>query len=309
MKDLIIDGMHGLGDNLHQRAVVRYYMRDHRVFLNTPWPQVYEDLVGQNLVLNLPERITLRTQAKNAISQAGAYRAPPPPRTVRAIKVSYSPHSVRTFGSVLGAMLAETGVPREYDDFRMPVPEHWGHNPLSNAFTSGKPLMVYRPLIERTEWKGCHARNPDAYAYGTLASGIASQFNLASIADLEPGKEWIAGADIDAEIKLHAGELDFRRLAVMVKAAALAFTSPGFIAPLAQAVGTPVCVVFGGYENSRSFSAGAKWAPYLGIDTKIPCDCFQHEHPCVKSIDMAMARQKLANFVNTSSITMRRKAA
>jgi hypothetical protein len=54
--------MHGMGDNLHQRAIVRRLMEQDVVYLDTPWPSVYHDLVGPRLHLVRPAATTLRTR-------------------------------------------------------------------------------------------------------------------------------------------------------------------------------------------------------------------------------------------------------
>src|SRR3546814_11400043 len=49
MKSIYVQGMHGLGDNLHQRAILRHLMQSHEVWLETPWPCIYHDLVGDQI--------------------------------------------------------------------------------------------------------------------------------------------------------------------------------------------------------------------------------------------------------------------
>jgi hypothetical protein len=66
---------------------------------------------------------------------------------------------------------------------------------------------------------------------------------------------------------------------------------------LAQSVGTPVVCVFGGYERAYSFSGGARFAPYLGIEPIHPRDDFRHEPHHDKSIDIPAAIDRLTAFV------------
>jgi hypothetical protein len=296
-----VAGMHGMGDSLHQRAVVRQLMRLGRVYLETPWPSIYHDLAGDRLLL-INKRSSLRTQAKNASREAGRYSGASVPGDARPIRVAYSPDAVRRLGSVLAAMLSSAKCETSGDDFRFPVPAAW----LSKidariaSWQTDRPILVYRPLVERSEWGGCRARNPDHAAYAALLRSIRERFFVVSIADLQPKQEWIVGEDIGADVVLHNGELEFESLAALFSRAALVFASPGFAVPLAQAVGTSVVCVFGGYEDSRSFSAGAKLAPYLGIDTVKPCQCFSHNHSCQKAIDVAAATAKLRNFAGNA---------
>lgn len=291
---MLISGMHGLGDNLHQRSIVREFLKRGEVWLETPWPSVYHDLEGLHLVR---PRTTLRTQAKNAQREAAKYE-----RQYRGgaatLKVWYRPHEVRRHGSVLAAMSASCGV--TLGDFTMPVPESWRAQALSHipGWDGVKPLLFYRPLVERTEWGGCGARNPDREAYAQILESLRDAFYVVSIADLVPGKEWIVSQPIGADTELHAGELSFEALAGMASLASLVYCSPGFAVILAQSVGTPSICVFGGYENSTSFAGGAQFAPYLGIDPVKPCDCFSHSHACQKHIDIQAAKERARTFID-----------
>lgn len=294
-----VRGMHGLGDNLHQRGVVRQLMQRQVVWLETSWPCVYHDLVGPRLHL-VHKRSPVKTYSDNATREILSYSATPAPADAWPAKISYSPAQVRSAGSVLGAMCAETQTDVAQADFRLPIPTEWAQRAdvWMQRWAPAKPLLIYRPLVERSWWGGCVQRNPDHAAYATLLRSIRDRFFVVSVAALEPGVEWTVGEAIDADVQLHAGELDFESLAALTARAALVFTSPGFAVILSQAVGTPSCVVFGGFEESSSFSAGARFAPYLPINTVAPCNCFSHAHACEKRIDLDAALPRLAAFVD-----------
>jgi predicted O-methyltransferase YrrM len=293
---IVVQGMHGLGDNLHQRAVVRELMREHVVWLETPWPQVYHDLIGDHLHVT-SKGSTLRTQAKNAAARRGLYSAGNPPATDQQLRIHYPPDSIRAHGgSVLAAMAAEASVP--VGDFRLPVPKAW--HVKADAWLAkwkpDRPLMLYRPLNERKEWSGCRNRNPDFASYAALFEAIAPEFFVVSVADFVDGLEWPVGTPVRADAICHRGELDFETLAALTQRAALVFCSPGFMVPLAQAVGTPVVNVVGGYESGESFRAGAGNVPYLPIVPVKPCMCFSHTHACDKRIDMGAAYRAVREF-------------
>lgn len=281
---IFVQGMHGLGDNLHQRAIVRELLRREEVWLETPWPSVYHDLPVH--VVSKGSR--LRTQAKNAERERGMFE--PAPRSMsRVITVRYPPAAVRGCGGVLAAMSAQCRVP--VGDFSLPVP--WEHG----LALPDRPVLVLRPMVERREWGGNRARNPDPEAYEAIYAALRGRYFVVSVADLEPGKEWLAQSEPEADMKFHAGELDFRQLAALWKAADLVLTPSGFGAVLAQAVGTPVISVFGGYERGYSFSAGAKRTPTLAIEPIRPCDCFSHRHACQKAIDIPAALERVEAFL------------
>jgi hypothetical protein len=194
---------------------------------------------------------------------------------------------------------ARSAASLERADFRLPVPESWVGKARHwiDRWRPPRPLLLYRPLCERTEWGGCRARNPDFAAYAELLATVRDGYFVVSIADLEPGKEWTVGVDIKPDVALHRGELDVETMAGLARLAALVWTSPGFLVILAQAVGTPSVCIFGGYEDGRSFSAGARFAPHLAVQPINPCPCFRHDCPCDKQIALAKAAERLADFV------------
>lgn len=296
-RPLYMVGMHGLGDNLHQRSIVRAYLAKGReVWLETPWPQVYHDLAGPRLKL-VDKGSSLRTQAKNARANRAAFTRQRPPPSVDVLRQNYPPALVRSEGSVLGAMSKVAGVP--VGDFRLPIPKAWREKADAwiRKLAPTKPLMIYRPLVERTEWGGCAARNPDPLAYSQLFRTLTEHFFIISVADLVEGKEWLSGVSEEYDAGFHHGELDFETLAALTEMASLVFTSPGFAAVLGQAVGTPTVVVSGGYEDGTSFSAGATLTPTLAIAPINACNCFRHDHDCPKEIDMRAAKSHLLGFL------------
>lgn len=305
---LYLKGMHGLGDNFHQRLFIRRYLLSgqyDQVWLETSWVSVYWDLIEKYGLKVIVKDSNLRTQEKNAKREALLFCSDIAPQASHVVirtdkQIWYRAKDIKETGSVLGAMsacLQES--PGDYD-FRLPLKQWWvkEFNTLSTGWnTRGKPILVYRPLVERTEWSGCPARNPLVDVYGELYASIRDKFFVVSIADVQQGKEWIVDRHgIKPDLTLHKGELPVEMLAVLVKQAAMTFCSPGFAVILSQAVGTSVACVFGGYENSQSFSAGARWAPYLGIDPINSCQCFQHTHTCRKEIDVPSALSRLQEF-------------
>jgi ADP-heptose:LPS heptosyltransferase len=290
---LLLHGMQGMGDCLHARSIVRELMRENEIWLRTPWPQIYHDLPRLHL---LPMNPTLRTQAKNEARSTYLSHVVPP--VARMLRPSYQPAQVKASGSVLGAISGVCGVP--VGDFRMPVPAAW-RDKASDLFpVTVRPVLVYRPLVARTEWGGASTRNPDPDAYVSLFRAIRERFFVVSVADLVPGVEWTVGPQIQADVEYHAGELDFETLAGLFARAALVFSAPGFAVVLAQAIGTPAVTVFGGYEDARSFSAGARFSLWLAIEPRQPCACWSHTHQCDKTIDLPRAITLIEDFANAA---------
>ena len=290
---LYVEGMHGLGDNIHQRAILRKLVKRYDVWLETSWPTIYYDIPIHCVAYGTK----LRTQLKNVEKEKHLF-VERPAIIENRLKIWYDSADIRETGSVLGAMMKFVGLSMEDADFSFPVPEEWRNKArkLIQSWGTTKPILFYRPLVVRREWKNCNARNPNRLAYLTLINEIRSEFFVVSIADANLVDEKIVSHKIPADVSYHRGELDFPMLAALTAESSLVFASPGFVVPLARAIGTPVICVFGGYENSSSFSVG--YSPYLGIDTVKPCSCYSRKHNCNKTINIPKAKQKMRSFLN-----------
>jgi len=287
---VLVQGMLGLGDNLHQRAVIRQLMELDSVVLETPWPSVYHDMVGDRLRLT-NRNTTLRTQAKNAARERDKYTSRL--SISSGHRIWYTHDQIRQCGGFLAAMCRNSGLP--VGDFSMPVPDSWKAKAAALIPAQDKPIMFYRPLVDRTEWNGCMQRNPDRMAYVELAKSIRERFLVVSVADLEDGKEWAVSDSIGADIEFHRGELDFEALAGMMALSSLVFCSPGFALVMAQSIGRPMVAVFGGHESARLYDHGR--ADNLFIQPENPCECFSKTHDCDKTINLRKAKDRLRDFV------------
>jgi hypothetical protein len=297
---VVIDGMYGIGDNLHQRAILRELMKREEVWLHTSHWHVYHDLIGDRLHLIFKDT-RLRAQAKTIARERGLFGVvPAAPASAHHIKLWYKKPAIDHYGTILQAMagaISEQGHPVDHLkplDFSLPVPGSW----RAPAFdTGGKPLLVYRPIVLRREWNSAN-RNPDPEGYETLYKAAKDGYFVVSIADLQPGEEWIVGPEPEADLKFHGGELTFQSMAALFKQAAIVFCNAGFAPVLAQAVGTPSICVYGGRESYRTTQrAGAHLAPTLGIDPIQPCDCHTERHDCGdKKIDLPPALDRVREF-------------
>lgn len=310
---LLVQGMHGMGDCLHQRAVLRQLMVDHTITLETSWPSIYHDLIAEGLIV-VRRPVALRTQTKNAIRESDKFSRIHPVRQ-EGLRIAYGGAQVMKTKSqtVLEAMCDVTGTSYEAADYTLPIPQAW-HDELTRVMSGHarafiKPLLVYRPLVARPEWRGSMARNADPASYAELFSRIRDDFFVVSVADLEPGREWIVGPQLHADVALHSGELTFEALAALFSQADLVFTSSGFATILGPAVGTPTVSVVGGYEVTGAHSSGAKFAPYLAIGPKVECGCWtsQCRQLCDKSIDLTAGGMRLMEFVSENCIQLRDK--
>jgi hypothetical protein len=298
--------MFGLGDNIHQRAIIRALLkRDYHIALETSWPCVYHDLAGPDLRF-IRRPVALRTQLKNAAREADKFTAPIlPHHGGRSIQISYNRTNIASSrsGAVLESMFSTAGLHEDYADadFRLPIPPEW----TAPTIETTKPIMIYRPLVVRPEWRGSGMRNADPEHYAELVAMVRDSFFVVSIADLEDNREWIVGPQLIADAVFHHGELTFDSMAALVAKAALVYTSNGFPAVLGPAVGVPTISVQGGFEPAAWLADGAKYSPYLGIDTLYPCRCgaAHCDKPCTKKLDMPRARAAVAEFLGKIGIS------
>lgn len=283
--------MWGIGDNIHLRAVLREMTKTEDVWLETSNPAIFHDLDVKIVQSRLrPPRIRESIGAKSQCAPDDALRR----------RVSYDVRSITKLGSVLAAQFASCGVEMpEVPDFRLSVPAQWTTRMLQLLPERGRPLMVYRPIVQNKVWP-CPLRSPRPEVYDELFRSVRDKFFVVSVADLSD-KEWIVGPEPDVDLRLHHGELDFEMMAALFAQASIAFTNPGFSPILAQAVGTPTVITYGGYEcHTTTHAHGARLTSTLPIDTKAPCRCFWHgcQKNCSKQIELESALVELQNFIN-----------
>lgn len=269
LKPIFIDGMQGLGDSIYQRAFVKRLPAGS--YIQTAWPEIYEDLQIKPVRSNT----ALRTQRKNESSTTAQYYDLPA-QFVRQ-RIGYGPAELER-GSIIDAMRKNFGI--EPGSFDLPTlqPAH--------RF-SDKPIAVIRPATVRSEWRS-DSRNPDPDYLVQASRILRRHFFVISVADLEPGKEWMVGQAPEADLQLHFGELDLRGLMSLVENAVVVVTPVGWALPAAICYQTPVYVVAGG--------RGAHNAPETVTDPDmnlsrvgwaIPdnyCRCHQWDHQCDKRI-------------------------
>jgi ADP-heptose:LPS heptosyltransferase len=305
---LHVIGMHGLGDCLHQRAVLRQLMQRYSVMLDTSWPSLYHDLCEDGLKL-CRRPVSLRTQFKNAQRESDKFSSLRFAPGMRSMRIAYGGAQVLQTPSktILEVMCNATGTSFADADYRLPIPHAWRAGLFKKLGTlpdkaAERPWLVYRPLVGRREWASSLRRNADPAAYAAVLHEIqtAGDFFTISVADLEAGQEWVVGPDAKADLSFHAGELVFEALAALFEEANLVLTSSGFAAILAPAVGTPCISVVGGYEYPGCHDSAAKFAPYLSIGPETSCSCWTSRcnKICSKTIDLGAALPRVREFVS-----------
>ena len=272
--------MQGIGDSIYSRPFVRMLVEDgHEVYLNTVLPFMYADLD----VKFIKTESTLRTQKKSLASSNAKF--------VdfvfadREINFFYSAndlsahgivsHMEKAFGYEPGSTLPNFDLP--------PLTYHGVDTPLE------KKLAIIRPVTHRSEWL-CSSRSPQPN-YVAWCSKILMDmgYYTISIADCEPGAEWIVDEDnLLAHQKFHKGELGLEGTLSLIKSADLVVGGSGFIIPASVASDTNLFIIFGGrgkYDNPHKVLDLRMNLKKIGwaLPTNF-CRCATMDHDCDKTI-------------------------
>jgi len=267
MKPLVIEGMHGLGDNLYQRAVAKKIVEP--FYLNTPWPQLYGDLPH---VTPLCPKTRFRTQGKNERRPESKFGTPP-----KYCQSSRWHYIVAPDQSILQSLSHQRGVKGPFD---MAGPVFEG--PAIKA-----PYVVVRPVCHRKEWTS-DSRSPRPEYIAAAIEHLRRDFTIVSVADLQPEHEWALEPLPYADVTYHKGELHVEQLLGLVRGAAGLVGGVGWIVPAALAYKVPLLLVYGGW----GFSNGPHriFGPDVDrsfIDQVMPdafCICNSNRHQCDKRI-------------------------
>lgn len=260
---LLINGMKGLGDNIYQRAFVKNLGK---VWLDTPWPELYEGLTNVSFVHS---RTTLRTQKKNIARQSSGVFKNFPGGTVKAIRYG-NENIIEGMTKAFGVRCSKLDLP----DYGMP--------PVDGEYA------VIRPVTLRKEWMA-ETRNPlPEYMEQAAEELREAGIKVVSVADLQQGEEWIVGNEPYADAKFHKGELGVRQLLSLIKNASLVVGGVGWIVPACIAYQTPAYIVCGGNGGWNHPNHITHQSMNLtNIKFELPdnfCMCATKAHDCDKKI-------------------------
>lgn len=257
---VIVNSMKGLGDNLYQRAFVKAL--NGPVYIDTPWPEFYRDLPNVHFIR--PDT-KLRTQSKN-ITRQPAWQSRPAHGATLAI-------SYGSDGIIKGMTAAFRVRPLAFD-----LPD-LGPSPITGKY------VVVRPVTVRAEWRA-DTRNPDPwYIKEACLWAQARGYTIVSVADLEPGKEWLVGDNPYADVQFHKGELAVDQLMALIQGASAVIGGIGWIVPACLAAKVPAWVVCGGQGgfNAPELICPAGSTVTFSVPDKF-CRCKLKEHNCDKRI-------------------------
>lgn len=228
---LFIRAMAGLGDSVYQRPFIRAQAEVRPVYVQTPWPEMYEDLAAVHPVR--PAHMPLRTQAKNMARPARWWTVPVPHEK------KYFSYSLRRDGTILDELEKYVGLEGRPLVFDLP---DFGPSPVQ----ASRPVAVLRPVTTRKEWENrARAPLPQYIAQAALVLRHAG-YHVVAVADIERPWEWLEGEMPEADEYFMHGELLPRQLMALIQHAGVVVGGSGFIVPCAIAAGAPLIVISGG---------------------------------------------------------------
>lgn len=281
-RTIAINGQWGLGDNIYARPFIKRAAKEYQeVFLDTPWPQLYQDIAGVRFIRK-PRG--LRTQTKNVEQLPDYFWTPKPQTAMMSIQTGYSSEELLE-GSITQALENKFGKgflgvgPVEMD---LPASMM---QPLPQLIQIRDPVAVIRPVTERREWLNT-ARNPIPGYIQAISKELMKTHHVIVLADLQKGEEWVNGEMPTAHKYLTSGELGFVDLMRLVANVDIVVGPVGWIVPAALATKTPTFIVLGGQlgHNSPSTLIDPRIkADHVGFSwPDEPCHCSSMVHKCKK---------------------------
>lgn len=270
-------GPWGLGDNIYSRPFIRAAAERYELWLDTPWPELYED-VDVRFVRGARG---LRTQTNNIALQSED-RWSQPPRAIREMHIHYANIAASSIiRSLEQRWYMKLRV--QFDPALFDLPD-MGPSPVK----SERPIAVIRPVTLRTEWTN-PARNPKPEYIAALAAELMATHTVVAVASLAEGREWVVGNLPPAHHHFVHEELPVRELMALVRDADIVIAGVGWIVPAVLALKTRAFIVLGGN--------GGHNAPNIITDRRLDlsrigfavperyCRCTHMPHACNKEIE------------------------
>lgn len=263
---IAIKMMMGLGDNVYGRAFIKSLVKSTPVLLETPWPEIYQDLPNIKFI---KPHTRLRTQKKSAD------------------RVDESVWAKPYFGNSIQISYGDKGIMRGMRE-RFKVDSSSFDLPDFDSPISGK-YAVIRPATVRTEWSAA-SRNPKPEYIAECAEKLLSEgYSVISVADLEDGVEWAVEPLPKATKRFHKGEFNIKELLGLIQHASVVVGGVGWMTPASIAYKVPSWIIFGGFGafNAPENLFDKDRMDLSKIGYALPddfCRCRDGAHKCRKDI-------------------------
>jgi len=307
-KILVLEGMHGIGDNIIQAPVAGQFSEhwgsrgQSRVYLRTPWPQLYRK--WGNLKFLPPRHYDHLEHATRNVQHCPGYYFQDEPVKGEVTRVllgrpdahkndtSFYEEFAKIFESTMGEPLPET-------DFRLEVPDFWQFAGRMKAMAAydqvGQKRVAVLNIPTLTRSPAFKSRVPDPQVVvdvvrmfkgaGYFVVGIASTGE----------NEWIVGqAGTDVPPGERAYGVDYNlpnafdcieELIGFISQADVVITPVSGIQQIAIATRTPCFTIYGGHLANHHIVDERMGLDLYGHLAPDPfCDCHEDSHVCNKRI-------------------------
>jgi hypothetical protein len=277
-KPILINGHWGLGDNIYQRPFVKKLCEHRDVYLDTPWPEIYEDLPIK-FVLK-PRQ--LRTQMKNVRRQPAVRWTAWPGAPIETRRIQYLGLGERhlSIPVAIGQHFAE---PVNWQTWDLPRYHCFQSSPISRSL----PIAVIKVTTVREEWKSA-SRNPKPEYVNWIASELMKTHFVVAVGDLYGDAEKLVGDLPPHHLAWLKGELVVEQLIDLVHCADIIVGGVGWNVPMSIALKTKSFVVLGGrgaHNAPNVITDPAMDLSRIGFATpKQYCRCSSAQHDCNKEI-------------------------
>lgn len=266
-----------MGDNIFARPFVREAAKHHAIYLETPWPEIYEDLD----IHFLHDSTHLRTQKINVDRQHSSRWSNPPARGAK-IRVNYG--AADFMGGGIGhAYFDRWRGYAEPDLSTMDLPDMGVPCPVP----TDRPIAVVRPCTVRLEWSN-PARNPYPDYIKWLAASLRRTHCVVVVADIDNANETLVGDAPEGDYNFLRGELDVRKLLTLCRHADVLVGGVGWIVPASIALKVKCFVVLGGHGGHNApdkITHPQMDLNHIGYaEPDRFCRCTNMRHPCNKHI-------------------------
>lgn len=282
-KNILIDSMHGLGDNIYQRPFVKNLVEQgNNVYIRTVLPGIYNDIKGLRFI---KPGATYRTQEKSLLKESQTIKWCSLPESYEVINPLYDGANLKET-SIIQSMKIKFSKYGNMDDLVWDLPYFGWKNNIDNK---GKPIAIIRPGTVRNEWR-VTTRNADP-KYINYSAAVLKEYGyyVISIADVDDINEFLVGQPPAADLVLHKGELGIYSTLDLMSISDVVVGGSGFILPATVSMANPhLFVIFGGrmmYDSPyKVFHPSMNMKKISWATPTNPCYCTLSKHDCNKNI-------------------------
>jgi hypothetical protein len=270
---MTVSTMHGLGDSLYLRPVLKWFPEQRIINLLTPWPQVFHDF--KNVRICLPQLTNLRTQTANMLKHIELFNPSMPPN----IRLTYDLQKNNIMHSYFDCLYPAQP---SWVDMSFPVKDEWIQL-AKGLIKNDKPICLIRPNTLRREWMS-HARNCKNEYLQLFINKYAHKYHFVTLASIDGHREWYEHDLTGIHQKIE--NIDIETTFGLFKIADVIVTAPCFWLPLGMSLNSKMLVLYGAHFSHWDINDKRIKAPNLVFVEPTPFErCAVHKPNAFKDID------------------------